>query len=165
MRDALAAVDAVLRQGRDHDALLAHLLPRVPGNTQARAVIGLGDGRSESAGESRCRATMHLAGVPMPDLQVEVVDRAGVVVARCDFGWASRGVMGEFDGLTKYGRLLRPGQSVNEVIAAEKTRERRILTAGFWPIRWTSGDLKNVVAFRRGILDAFDAARSRRARA
>ena len=35
-------------------------------------------------------------------------------MARPDFWWEERGLAGEFDGMVKYGRLLRPGQSVEE---------------------------------------------------
>lgn len=157
-RDALAVVDAALRKGATPARLEAALLPRMPGNSQARSVLALGDGRSESAGESRCRATMHLAHVPLPDLQVRVVDAAGHEVARCDFGWSAHGLVGEFDGMVKYGRLLRPGQSVDDVIRDEKRREARILQQGLWVARWVTPDLGDLHAFRRGFFDSIAAA-------
>ncbi|GAB3707984.1 type IV toxin-antitoxin system AbiEi family antitoxin domain-containing protein [Mariniluteicoccus flavus] len=161
-RDALAVVDVALAREVEREALIAHLLPRNPGNAQARRAIALGDARSESPGESRCRATMHLAALPMPDLQVSVVDHNGEEVARCDYGWEAYGLVGEFDGMVKYGRLLRPGQSVDDVIRAEKQREGRILQQGRWIARWITPDLRNIAQFRAGVLSSLAAARGRR---
>lgn len=115
--------------------------PRRPGNACAREVVGLADGRAESPGESWSRWRMHQAGVPMPELQRVLRDAAGDQVARVDFWWESVRLVGEFDGEIKYGRLLRPGQSVADVIRAEKAREEAIRRTGNWVVRWTAKDL------------------------
>ena len=67
--------------------------------------------------------------------------RAGVPIARTDFGWPGRGTVGEFDGRVKYGRLLRPGQSAGDAVFAEKLREDRIRDQDLRVVRWTWPDL------------------------
>ena len=42
------------------------------------------------------------AGLPLPELQLNVFNDFGAWVARCDFGWEELGVLGEFDGKVKY---------------------------------------------------------------
>ncbi|HIT75544.1 MAG TPA: hypothetical protein IAA98_08165 [Candidatus Avipropionibacterium avicola] len=49
----------------------------------------------------------------------------------------------EFDGFVKYGRLLRPGQELGAVLAAEKHREARLRSLGFFVIRLTWSDLSH----------------------
>jgi hypothetical protein len=66
----------------------------------------------------------------------------GRFVGRSDFGWPDFGVLGEFDGKTKYGELLRrPGQTAEEVLIAEKMREDRMRELGWVVIRWMWHDL------------------------
>jgi hypothetical protein len=50
-------------------------------------------------------------------------------------------VLGEFDGRVKYGRLLKPGQSIEEVVYREKLREDALRDLGWRVIRWTWVDL------------------------
>ena len=45
---------------------------------------------------------IHQAGLPTPELQVEVLDQHGRFVARGDFGYRRQRVIGEFDGKIKY---------------------------------------------------------------
>ena len=45
------------------------------------------------------------------------------MIGTCDWAWPDHGVLGEFDGKVKYGRLLKPGQDVGQVVFAEKQRE------------------------------------------
>ncbi|MFN8192814.1 MAG: hypothetical protein U0R80_00860 [Nocardioidaceae bacterium] len=44
-------------------------------------------------------------------------------MAATDWGWPDHRAFGEFDGKVKYGRLLKPGQRIEEVVFAEKERE------------------------------------------
>lgn len=130
--DALAVADRALALGADlayvGEMVRAH--PRHPGNARARLVIERADARAESAGESWSRWRMHELGVPLPVLQAPILDRHGEEVARSDFLWEEAVLVGEFDGAIKYGRLLKPGQDVNDVVLAEKSREERIRRAG-----------------------------------
>jgi hypothetical protein len=140
---AVAAGDAALRSGLPATAV-AEVLGACrgwPGVGPARRVVALLDGRSESAGESASRVRMHEAGLPAPVLQLAVVDERGRFVGRADFGWLEQRVLGEFDGRVKYGRLVPPGQSVEEVVYREKLREDAFRDLGWRVARWTWPDL------------------------
>lgn len=159
--DAVAVGDAALAKGLQREHLIEALGPRRPYNARARAALEFADGRAESPGESRCRATMQLAGLPIPTLQFVVLDERGVQMARTDFAWEDEGVVGEYDGLSKYGRLLKPGQNVQDVIAAEKRREEEIRRHDWWIGRWIQADLRDVAQFRAGVLKTLSCGRRR----
>lgn len=97
---------------------------------------------AESIGESLARYLMWRAHVPEPVLQYEVRDNLGHFVGRTDFAWPRYGVLGEFDGMEKYGRFVRPGETPGEVIEREKRREDRLREATGWLMfRLTWADL------------------------
>ena len=138
----LAAVDHVLARGvrvEELEGMLAEL-PRAVGNPQAQALLRLADPRSESVGESRSRAIFVRAGLPEPLLQFEV-RRDGFLIGRSDFAWRQSWVLGEFDGLIKYGRLVRPGESAPDVLVREKVREDAMRAEGWRMVRWIWADL------------------------
>lgn len=110
---------------------------RWPGAPRARRVLEFADGLSESVGESRSRVLMAIAGLPTPVLQW----RVSGTPHRCDFAWPEAGVVGEFDGRVKYGRLLRPGQEPGDVVFQEKIREDEIRATDRTVVRWTWADL------------------------
>jgi len=116
------------------------------------------DGRSESAGESVSRVRLLEQGLPAPEPQYTVYDHRGNVVARSDFGWEDRRTVGEFDGKVKYGRLLKPGQSVADVVYAERLREDAIRDQGWQVVRWTWTDLDRPDIIRDRVLRAFQRA-------
>ncbi|GAA4981496.1 hypothetical protein WHI96_01785 [Pseudonocardia tropica] len=99
----------------------------------ARRTLALADPASESPGESRSRFRMHVAGVPAPVTQWPVPGTR----FRADFAWPDLGLVGEFDGRTKYGRTLRPGADATEALWEEKRREDRIRRTGLSVVRWT----------------------------
>lgn len=152
LEQAVAAADAALRQGVPADELVEVLArcPGWPGVGRARRVLALMDGRSESAGESVSRIRLWQDGLPTPELQLVVRGAGGAVVGRADFGWEEQRTLGEFDGRVKYGRLLRPGQSVEDVVHQEKLREDALRDLGWQVVRWTWADLhrEGVVADR-----------------
>ncbi|GAA3829572.1 type IV toxin-antitoxin system AbiEi family antitoxin domain-containing protein [Nocardioides panacisoli] len=88
--------------------------------------IRMADGRSGSVGESRGRWWFRSVGMPAPQLQFKVHDADGVLLGISDWWWESQGVLGEFDGRIKYGRLLKPGQEPGDVVFEEKRREDRL---------------------------------------
>lgn len=140
---AVAAGDlALARTRRDTiDQVLAQQAGRT-GIGRARRAVALLDPRSESAGESYSRVVLHLAGLPPPEPQYEVFGPDGRLVGRCDFGWPDFGVLGEFDGRSKYGELLRrPGQTAEDVLIDEKRREDRLRALDWIVIRWMWQDL------------------------
>ncbi len=128
------------------DSELARALGRAkgwPGIRQARRAVGFLDHRSESVGESVSRVVLADRGVPRPSVQYEVFNEREELVGCTDFGWEAHGTLAEFDGKIKYGRLLRPGQSVSEVLWAEKQREDALRDLGWQVVRWTWGDLNH----------------------
>ena len=128
LRSSVMALDHGLRLGAfDHGALRAAVerAPRV-GRRRALIALDLADALAESPGESLSRVVMVEIGVPLPELQREFWDRWGLI-GRVDFWWPELGVVGEFDGLTKYLELARrSGRSLDQVKIDEKKREDRI---------------------------------------
>jgi hypothetical protein len=146
---ALAVADAALADRLTSPEQLAsalHAGTGTRGNRSARRVVRAADGRSESVGESRSRALMIDAGLPLPDLQVEVHHPDGRFVGRSDFGWRDHRVLGEFDGQVKYGRLLRPGQAPGDAVFEEKRREDALREERWGMVRWVWADLSSPAA-------------------
>lgn len=113
-----------------------------PDTRTLEITLRLLDGRSESVGESRGRYLFWWLGLPRPELQYEVFDRSGRLVAVTDFAWPEQGIYGEFDGKVKYGRLLKPGQDPGDVVFAEKRREDDVRRAtGGTMVRWVWSEL------------------------
>ncbi|MCC6496005.1 MAG: type IV toxin-antitoxin system AbiEi family antitoxin domain-containing protein [Propionibacteriaceae bacterium] len=155
---AVAVLDAALHLGGD-PLVLADILARAArrrGVITARAALKFADGRSESVGESVSRVRMAAAGLPMPELQLNVFDGLGGWLARPDFCWEEFGVLGEFDGQIKYQGTR---EEVSQAVMQEKRREARLREAGWGVVRWDWADLGNPRALRRRIESAFDQAR------
>lgn len=143
---ALVPVDAALHQHRVTSEQLREALGRAAhraGNTAARQVLAFARAGAASPGETRSRVAIHRAGLPPPELQKELHGADGRFLGRVDFWWEELGTAGEFDGRTKYGRDLRPGQDPGDVVFAEKLREDAIRADGHGMARWTWGELRN----------------------
>jgi hypothetical protein len=142
-RDGIVAADAALHEAltsRDEiDAALAGAAGW-PGVRQARAVLALADGRSESPLESLMRLALHDEGIPPPELQVEIVGY------RVDAYWDAQRLVLEADGRGKYTddelwrekvrqqRLRAAGCQVERVVWADLTRRNWPTTARrLWP--------------------------------
>lgn len=149
--EALVVLDGALRAGvtLDELAVLTDRGRRRRGIALVRQTMTWADGRSESAGESLSRALMIRAGIPMPDLQVEYREDDGEVFARVDFDWGGR-VVGEFDGLVKYGDATD--------VVVEKRREDKLRALGIIVVRWTWDDLRHPDRFIALLRRAFTAA-------
>ena len=157
MAQAVAAADRALRDGLPPGLLKEGLLrmERWPGVRAARRVVAFADPRSESVGESVSRVRIHLDGLPRPELQYEILGAFGQVIARVDFYWKEQRTVGEFDGKVKYGRLLKPGQRVEDVIYEEKLREDAVRGEGHELVRWTWDDCWRPGVIRDRVLRAF----------
>lgn len=163
LHDAVAAGDVALRLGMDPAAVVEQLevSKRRRGIRGARCAARLIDGRSESYAESKSRVIMFEHGLPMPDLQAVIATPDGFE-ARVDFLWEESGVIGEFDGQQKYGRLLRDGELPADAVFREKIREDRLRELGYIVIRWVWDDLlhpERLVARIRRALEVAAAAR------
>jgi len=122
-----------------------------PGMRHVHVPIRLSSGKPESVGETRGFWMCWAAGLPAPEPQYEIWNQDGELRATCDWGWPELGAYGEFDGKTKYGRLLKPGQDVGEVVFAEKQREdevREITGGTMIRLIWTDYDRPRVTIAR-----------------
>lgn len=155
--EAVAAGDRALTNGLSAPALRASAegMTRWPGIRSAGRALALLDARSESPGESVSRVRMHEDGIPAPELQLQVRAPDGRLIGRSDFGWPAHLTLGEFDGQTKYNRLLKPGQSVQDVVLAEKQREDALRDLGWQVVRWVWADLYRPGVIRDRLLRAF----------
>ncbi|WP_323960816.1 hypothetical protein GC088_04275 [Arthrobacter sp. JZ12] len=120
------------------DDVAAHIetLPTARARRRAGRVLDFADGLAMLPGESLSRVHMAACGFDAPVLQHEVYDSAGLA-GTVDFYWKDAGVVGEFDGLTKY---LKPeylkGRTPSQVVIDEKIREDRIRSIGLRVVRW-----------------------------
>jgi hypothetical protein len=87
---------------------------------------------ANSVAESLGRQLMWRTHLPEPILQFEVYDEQGQLVGRCDWAWPEYGLLGEFDGREKYGRLRREGETIEQAIIREKTREDALREITGW---------------------------------
>lgn len=136
---ALVTADAAVREFGVTATDLAKELDnakRRRGIAAARRLIGLVDGRSESVGESLSRLMLRGFGISGFESQGNVYLEGGRFLGRVDFYDEEFGVLGEFDGQVKYGRLLKPGQDPGEVVFDEKQREDAMRDPGFQMARW-----------------------------
>lgn len=98
---ALATLDAALRSGSCHRAELWRAAIEQAGRrgiVAVRDLIPLADGRAESPMESEARLAMIDGGLPIPELQYELVDGNGQL-RRLDFAWPQLRVAVEYDGM------------------------------------------------------------------
>ncbi|NED66862.1 hypothetical protein G3I15_38630, partial [Streptomyces sp. SID10244] len=103
--------------------VLAGLLEsRRRGVGQARRALDHADAGAENAAESWGRAQIIVGGLPVPRLQHECFDTNGDFVARTDYDWVGK-LAAEFDGMKKYERRLRTGETPFDAMRREKERE------------------------------------------
>ncbi len=160
----VVTADAALhRRVTTPEALREHLLWQSdwPGSRRAIRAVLFADGAAESVGESRGRVKIAAAGLPQPELQVDLLDDMGAFVARVDFLFRAQRTIGEFDGRVKY-RVETAGASLEEVLWREKVREDALRALGYEVVRFTWADLERAPAeLRRRFLAAFARAAGR----
>ena len=75
-------------------------------------------------------------------VQYEVRSADGALLGTTDWGWPEHGLLGEFDGKIKYGRLLRDGEEPGDAVFREKVREDAVRDAsGCRMVRFVWRDL------------------------
>ena len=98
---ALAVLDAALRSGtctrQELNAAVSEQKGR-RGIVHVRELVGLADGRAESPMESEARLVFIDGGLPLPQLQYEIVDRYGRLW-RVDFAWPEYNVVAEYESM------------------------------------------------------------------
>lgn len=160
----VVTADAALREGGLSPDGLRDMLEWQrdwPASRRASRVTRFADGRSESVGESRGRVHIHAAGLPAPELQVDITDELGRFVARADFVFDEHRTIGEFDGRMKY-RVANAGPDLERVVWAEKRREDALRALGYEVVRFTWDDLERAPReLRQRFLAAFARAAGR----
>lgn len=141
---AVVVGDAALRAGLSREALATSIewAAGRPGIGSARRMAAFADAGSESPGESLSRVLFDAQGLPVPLLQYEVRD-GRLLIGRSDFCWREERTIGEFDGKVKYGRLLNPGETIQDAVYREKRREDALRDLGWQVVRWTWADLQD----------------------
>lgn len=137
--DAVAALDGMLREGTVDQASLADLQLRAPGRwrgRRAQRALALADGRADSPPESWVRVACHLAGLPPPVPQFEVV-MDGVRLGMVDLAWPEARLIVEYEGAYHFDGVQ---------IVKDDARYARLLAAGWRVIRLSSGDLRDLDA-------------------
>jgi len=97
---ALATLDAALRTATCDRRELVAAAARQAGRrgiVAVRELIPLADARAESPMESEVRLVIHDHGLPVPELQYEIVDLNGRLW-RLDFAWPEHRLAVEYDG-------------------------------------------------------------------
>ena len=142
LEDAVVAMDAALLRGLASPADLTAAVAGArswPGAPRAARAAGLADGRAESPLETRGRLRVLGAGLPHPELQVEVrVD--GRLLGVVDAWFEEAAVALEFDGRVKYTDPWR-GRTPERVLWDEKRREDRLRAVGIRVVRVVDADL------------------------
>ncbi|MGV9801693.1 type IV toxin-antitoxin system AbiEi family antitoxin domain-containing protein [Mycobacterium sp. NPDC003449] len=123
---ALATLDAALRSGTcTRSGLWRAAIAQAGrrGIVNVRNLIALADERAESPMESEARLVMLDGGLPVPELQFEVIDGSGQL-RRLDFAWPHRRVAVEYDSLDWHGN-------------PDALRDDRRRTAALMDVGWT----------------------------
>ncbi|MFT4082975.1 MAG: hypothetical protein QM638_10345 [Nocardioides sp.] len=132
---------------------------RWPNSLATNVVLRLVNPLVESVGESRTDYLMWKQGLPRGIPQYEVRDSDGTLVGKLDFALPEYGIWIEFDGLVKYERYLRPGESATDVVVREKRREDRIREITGWLcLRVVWADLANPLRLAARIRAMIEAA-------
>ncbi|MGY2002749.1 type IV toxin-antitoxin system AbiEi family antitoxin domain-containing protein [Blastococcus sp. SYSU DS1024] len=142
LADAVVAIDAAISRKRVRRAELTAVVLEQShwfGIGGAARALGLADGRAESPLETRGRLALLDAGLPRPELQVDLHGPRGFV-ARVDAWYEEAGVAVEFDGRIKY-EDPHGGRTPAEVAWKEKRREDRIRDLDVRVVRVVDDDL------------------------
>lgn len=138
---ALTALDSALRAGVERDELTEIAeRHRIRGISMVRYALRYANGLAANPGESWSRAQMIEARLPAAALQRHYVLFDGSDVYP-DFDWDGR-LVGEFDGLRKYCRDIRAGETVEDVVVREKLREDALREIVDDVVRWIWRDLE-----------------------
>ena len=150
---ALVTLDGALHLGATREGLALQMERRRRRGTRiAKTALDYADGLAESVGESWGRAQMIVAGLPLPTLQVKYVVNGETF--RVDGDWEGT-LVWEFDGMSKYGRYRKPGETVADAVLREKRREDALRGSGLMVIRawWAMLERQTMVGQVRHWLD------------
>lgn len=132
--EGLAAVDAWLHASLvslSELALWVNTHPGEKGVRRLRRIVQFADSRPESPMESRLRAQLIKACLPVPDIQAELHDADGRFIARGDLYYPDRRLVIEYDGESHRHRLV-----------SDLRRQNALVNAGYTVLRFTAADLR-----------------------
>lgn len=124
---ALAVLDAALHCGSCTATELASAVTDQKGRrgiVTVRELLELADGRAESPMESEARLVFIDGGLPLPELQYEIIDRYGKLW-RVDFAWPQFGVVAEYESMEWH-------------VSADALKHDRMKVARLQEVGWTS---------------------------
>jgi hypothetical protein len=107
-----------------------------PGARTVFAGVAHADPASASPFESWSRGWMLAVGLPSPELNVPVLGASGRRYFG-DFVWREHGLIGEADGVAKYGAT---GTEIRAALRGERERQADLEAAGWRVVRWVTGD-------------------------
>lgn len=117
-----------------------------PGVRTARAAVAAADPASASPYESWSRGWILAVGMPRPELNVVLLGASGREYVG-DFVWRDRWLVGEADGVAKYGTTA---DEIRSTMRAEKDRQADLEAAGWRFVRWVPGDSGATIVARLG---------------
>lgn len=131
--ESTAAIDMALHSRLTSLAALARYIASnagAKGVKRLRCAYGLADPRSESPMETRLRLQLVNAGLPRPEVQVDLHDPAQRFVGRADMYYANARLVIEFDG-----------QNHRERLESDRRRQNALVNCGYHILRFTAADL------------------------
>jgi hypothetical protein len=137
---------AAIEEARAELARVGEVVGRWPGGRTVLAGIAAADPRSESPFESWSRGWMLTVGLPRPALNAVVLGRSGRRYLG-DFVWRDHGLIGEADGVGKYGST---GPEIRAALRDERARQADLEAAGWRVVRWVTGDAGAQIVGRIG---------------
>jgi hypothetical protein len=129
--ESLVFIDMALHAGiTDAGRLGAYVArgDRKPGVKNMRALVPLA-APAESPMETRLRWLLVCAGLPSPDVQVDLLDGGGLLLGRADLYYPPARLVIEFDGGCHRDRLV-----------LDDRRQNQLIRAGYTVLRYTSAD-------------------------
>jgi len=132
LAELVAVVDAMIRDGlvRPKDLERISEDRSTPGVRLLRRALLLVRAGSASPWESKARVQFSMWGLPEPELNVDVRDAGSRWLARPDFLWRERRVVGEYDG--------DQHRTDRTVWQYERDRRARLEDAGYSYVEMTS---------------------------
>jgi hypothetical protein len=134
---ALATLDAALHRGACTAAEPGAAISEQKGRrgiVNVRELMKHADGRSESPMESEARLVFIDGGLPMPELQYEIVDRCGDLW-RVDFAWPEAKVVAEYESMEWHASP--------EALRHDRMKTSRLQECGFTVIPIVVDDVRN----------------------
>ena len=133
---ALATIDAAMHIGACTTGELQAVIREQKGRrgiVKVRELIGYADGRAESPMESEARLVFIDGGLPIPELQYNIVDCYGRVW-RVDFAWPQAMVVAEYDSVEWHvGR---------DALLHDRLKTARLQECGWTTIPMTVDDIR-----------------------